>query len=129
MVQTKESKKEYNAGWYERNAEKSKTRSLSWRVLNPGKRDLSDLKYNLKKYFDMSIEEFELRIKKQKGVCAICQRTCKVKKRLGVDHCHISGQNRGLLCHHCNLGLGHFEDDVVLLEGAINYLKEYNEVS
>jgi hypothetical protein len=43
---------------------------------------------------------------------------------LHVDHNHMTGKVRGLLCHHCNVGIGHFEDNIVLLSNAITYLGE-----
>ena len=45
-------------------------------------------------------------------------------RRLAVDHDHKTGKIRGLLCISCNVGLGHFQDDVELLRSAILYLQE-----
>ena len=39
-----------------------------------------------------------------------------------IDHCHDTGQIRGLLCHSCNIGLGNFKDSIETLEKAIKYL-------
>ena len=47
---------------------------------------------------------------------------CGSKERLVVDHDHVTGKVRGMLCNHCNRGLGHFRDDPMLLEFAAQYL-------
>ena len=47
---------------------------------------------------------------------------CGVESSLVVDHDHKTGQVRGMLCNHCNRGLGHFRDDPMLLEFAAQYL-------
>lgn len=67
----------------------------------------------------------------QGGKCAICPRQGTMQGTEGtkrtdvlvVDHCHTSGQFRGLICYRCNLGLGHFQDDVESLKRAIAYLE------
>ena len=47
---------------------------------------------------------------------------CGLSGKLVVDHDHVTGQIRGMLCNHCNRGLGHFRDDPQLLEFARMYL-------
>lgn len=47
----------------------------------------------------------------------------QLPKRLCIDHNHATGKVRGVLCHSCNVALGHFKDDISLLEKAIVYLK------
>lgn len=47
---------------------------------------------------------------------------CGAEEKLVVDHDHKTGQIRGMLCNHCNRGLGHFKDDSMLLEFAAQYL-------
>ena len=52
---------------------------------------------------------------------------CGVSDKLVVDHDHSTGQIRGMLCNHCNRGLGHFRDDPQLLEFARMYLLATND--
>ena len=47
------------------------------------------------------------------------------KNALTVDHNHVTGQIRGLLCTNCNLGIGNFKDKTELLKNAIKYLEKY----
>lgn len=47
---------------------------------------------------------------------------CGAAEQLVVDHDHVTKQVRGMLCNHCNRGLGHFRDDPTLLEFAAQYL-------
>ena len=46
---------------------------------------------------------------------------------LVMDHNHESGKFRGMLCNHCNRGLGNFKDNINTLQAAIEYLKEKNK--
>lgn len=70
--------------------------------------------------YGITLLDYNLMYKEQKGVCAICS---KPKSLLQVDHCHHSGKVRGLLCVQCNTSLGSFNDDIQMLEKAIQYLK------
>lgn len=63
----------------------------------------------------------------QCGKCAVCRAAtvgCKGRK-LFVDHCHITGKIRGLLCHNCNAGIGHFKDSKERLLLAIRYIEDH----
>jgi Recombination endonuclease VII len=55
-------------------------------------------------------------------VCEICGGPPKGKPSLVLDHCHITGQFRGWLCSHCNLGIGRLGDTPGALQKALNYL-------
>ena len=54
--------------------------------------------------------------------CAICG-DLPSTKRHSLDHCHVSGRMRGVLCTRCNSGLGFFRDDPRILKQAIEYLR------
>ena len=59
----------------------------------------------------------------QDGMCAICGKMDDPQGRdFAMDHDHKTGKLRGLLCSHCNIALGYFEDDIDRLQSAIDYL-------
>ena len=64
--------------------------------------------------------EFVAIMRRQKGRCTICG--AKGGFDLLVDHCHKTGDIRGLLCARCNNGLGQFLDDQKLLARARRYI-------
>ncbi len=71
----------------------------------------------------LSKEEYDAMCDRQGGVCAICGNKPAEGERLAVDHDHVSGQVRGLLCRGCNTGLGQFTDDPSRLRAAAEYLE------
>ena len=82
----------------------------------------------LTKNFGISLDEYNLRLQQQNGLCAICLRPERFVMRgvvhsLAVDHCHLTGRVRGLLCRDCNQGLGQFRDNVPNMERAVQYLQ------
>jgi hypothetical protein len=81
-------------------------------------------KANLKT-FGLTIQQYEEMLQLQQGVCAICAETCTSGKRLAVDHCHVTGRVRQLLCRRCNQSIGKFNDDPVLLQKAVDYLLKW----
>jgi hypothetical protein len=57
--------------------------------------------------------------------CQVCQvegRSNERKDRLAVDHDHITGEIRGLLCHRCNTALGLLNDSADIAHQAFRYL-------
>ena len=80
----------------------------------------------LKNMYGISLDDFNRMFDEQNGVCLICKRpeSCNDGRRFNVDHCHVTGDVRGLLCNNCNKGLGHFKDNTLLLHNAIKYLNK-----
>lgn len=105
--------------YYAKNNKRILAKRKEWYKKNPSKLR----QYSLKQNFGMSIAEYEMLKDQQGGVCDICKSTVEI---LVVDHSHITGKIRGLLCHLCNSGLGYFKDNTRTLESAIIYLDKQN---
>jgi hypothetical protein len=75
---------------------------------------------NLKSKYDITIEDYNNMLESQDGVCAICG--VDTPDSFHVDHCHRTKEIRGILCAHCNRGLGEFKDSTEILAKAIKYL-------
>lgn len=75
--------------------------------------------YHLKRRYGLTEAEVSQMIQAQGGTCAVCWEG----KPEHVDHDHVTGEIRGILCFNCNGGLGQFKDDVSRLINAIAYLE------
>lgn len=74
--------------------------------------------------YGITSKDYDRMSEKQGGVCAICKKPEKSKNgRLCVDHCHLTGKVRGLLCGNCNTGIGKLGEDIAVLEAAIRYIR------
>lgn len=73
-------------------------------------------------------DEFDVLLKSQGDVCAICKTSEPGGKynQFIVDHCHITNVIRGILCNSCNAALGNFKDDVDILNNVIKYINHYS---
>lgn len=82
----------------------------------------------LRSKFGISRAEYEEMAKNQNYRCLICSKhQSELKRGLAVDHCHISGQIRGLLCNRCNRGIGMLNDDTNTIENALAYIKLHDK--
>ena len=84
-------------------------------------------RYYLKQY-GISKDTYDCLLAQQEGRCAICLQR-QMRKRLGVDHDHVTDKVRGLLCDRCNMGIAFFNDDQKLLIKASGYLSLHSEGS
>lgn len=67
---------------------------------------------NLLRLYNITLEQYKKLLSGQYYRCAICNaRADKFDNNLSVDHDHQTGKVRGLLCNHCNLNLGWFENN------------------
>jgi hypothetical protein len=77
--------------------------------------------------YGITESDYERMLLSQGGVCAICKSPASSprnarRRNLDVDHCHTTGQVRGLLCGCCNRAIGQLNNDVTLLFNAAKYL-------
>lgn len=91
-------------------------------------RERADRNARYLRTYGITADHYDLLHEKQQGVCAICglpetaMQGDRVKL-LAVDHCHDTGEVRGLLCVDCNRGVGIFGDSPVRLRAAAAYLE------
>lgn len=88
----------------------------------------------LKHKYKITSETFEKLLIEQNFVCYICGKHQNKnlgpggyggQQSLAIDHNHITGKIRGLLCNTCNRALGLFNDNANLIERAANYIRKY----
>ena len=104
--------------------------------------DKSRYREVLKKH-GITSKDYDEAFEKQNGLCAICHkeetrlsRNGVTLTRLCLDHCHTCEDNghkglpliRGFLCHSCNVMIRSPNDNIAILESAIQYLKQHEHI-
>ena len=79
----------------------------------------------LKREYGMTLKDFDWLINSQNNKCAICGFKLKPGRHTHIDHCHKCGTVRGLLCSSCNMALGMFLDDPLIIAAALKYVEEH----
>lgn len=108
-----------------------------WRVANREKfrayrADPAYKRRHFLRKHSLTPERFEELFDAQGRACAICRSPEPNGRGWHIDHDHTCCPSvdkprcgkcfRGILCHSCNVGLGHFGDDAERLLAAIRYL-------
>lgn len=79
---------------------------------------------HVERTYGVTPEQYMAMHKAQGGRCAICRR---VRSRLGVDHNHLTGLVRGLVCvvgdKSCNRMIGWAKHDPAMFDRAAEYLR------
>lgn len=97
-------------------------KATTWQRLNPRTKRNT----HLKSKFGITVDQFDELLAKQNHCCAICMSPdSKGRGTFHVDHCHQTGQIRGLLCHDCNTGIGKLGDSPEALKKAVDYLERF----
>lgn len=84
----------------------------------------------LQRNYKITVKQYTKMYTEQGGTCKLCHsegfsmssNRNEDSAKLAVDHCHVSGKVRGLLCHNCNRALGLLKDNKDVLKRAIDYL-------
>lgn len=97
------------------------TRAKQWANKNPAANTRHRLKHYLKKHYGLTPDQLQLLQQTQTYRCYLCND----KTNLVVDHDHLTGKVRSLLCQHCNSGLGFFRDRADLLRKAADYCDDH----
>lgn len=79
----------------------------------------------LRRAYGISLDQYEAMVEEQHGKCAICHRNNW--QALAVDHSHSTGLVRRLLCHACNMALGHLNGKIEIVQAMLEYLRKYGE--
>lgn len=106
---------------YKVNGDHIRAQATRWYEQNRDRGKQSRREYKLRKY-GLTSADYLAMLTAQGGVCVICKKEADRHKDMHVDHDHVTGHVRGLLCHHCNVGIGHFFDSPELLVAASRYL-------
>lgn len=101
-------------------AERHSSKTKIWRQSEKGKQ--STRKNHLWVMYRLTLDQYDKLFEFQNGRCAGCNRQPGLR-RLAVDHCHSTGEIRGLLCWSCNNGLAFYDDDADRLQKLAGYLR------
>jgi hypothetical protein len=110
-----------------RDREAERKRLAKWRKDNPEKHSKINREGGWKhRGINMTVERYEKMVQSQNGKCLICQR----KQKLVVDHSHLNGDIRGLLCNFCNRYVVYVAEYAPqLFYKAAHYLENYGTES
>ncbi len=121
---------------YKKSGAKYNEQKKVWRANNKVAARAIDTRKNMKLKYGVTETQYRQMFDSQNGGCAVCDKKLvnqfDTQRDFGiapenlarVDHCHLSGAVRGLLCFNCNIGLGKFQDDIETLLAAARYLQE-----
>ncbi len=99
-----------------------------YRRENPGRFAENVARWTLLRKYGITLEYYKELFDKQRGICGICGSSERdivngKRKDLAVDHDHLTGRVRGLLCGVCNRGIGALGDSVERIRRALKYLE------
>jgi hypothetical protein len=82
-----------------------------------------------KRRMGVSQSTFLSMFQEQNHLCAICkQELVDGTGKVHVDHNHLTGAVRKLLCRRCNMMIGMADDNISILLNAAEYLRNHDTV-
>jgi hypothetical protein len=118
----KRAKKLARRAWYAANKDELNVRLRARYATGPEYR-ANRLMRTVTSRYGISRDDYAAMLEAQNHACGICRRA--FQRTPQVDHCHITGLVRGLLCGPCNNGLGQFGDNIDFMRNAIAYMERW----
>ena len=131
----KEKRKVYAKRYYEKNKEACNQRTkehpscIAAREKYRSKPETKDKirNWRLLQNYGITNQDYEQMLENQGFCCAGCGLHQNIlEKKLNVDHDHVTGKVRGLLCGNCNRALGLVKDNMETLVRLQEYLEKSN---
>jgi hypothetical protein len=110
---------EYNKQYKELHKEENKIRDINRKESYRGRRR----ELQLKRYYQLTYKEWLQIWNNQDGKCLICQIPFDKPSDSCVDHNHITGEIRGLLCRKCNCAIGLLKENIQSIKNMLKYLE------
>ena len=122
LAEHKKQKRLQNLEYYQK---MEKEKSARWRAKHP-KEVKRNRRIRLLAFYGLTEETYKELLLKQEGKCAICKKKMSYPN---IDHSHITGKVRSLLCESCNPILGYVEKQMRInpdiLKEFAKYLKTH----
>jgi len=117
-------RREYMRQSYNDNSEKRRKYSQTYRA----KLGYEDYRRGNLRKRGLTPDGYDILLRRQNGVCAICGTPPPAGKVLCVDHDHVDKKVRGLLCDRCNQGIGFLKDSPTIIEAALKYVQRFSQL-
>jgi hypothetical protein len=115
--------------YYAKNADKVNKRARERRRQYPENQKEIRRRAHLKRAYGITPAQYDALFQAQGKICAICETPNPgSKKGWHIDHCHSTRKTRGILCHNCNLTIGHAKDDINRMVAAMFYVLKHKGV-
>ena len=122
-------KRDHSNAWARANRDKINARQRTRYATDPGfraaerERARKDRRRRICRTCGLTVQDFDAMLARQGNACGICRR--RFRGTPHIDHCHLTGWVRGLLCHGCNTGIGSFGDNPAFMFQAGFYMQAW----